>query len=184
MAYLFTGTELINPVNVLEKAGIRADMTVADFGCGTLGHYVFPAAAMVGLRGKVFAVDILKSVLDGVEGRRKLEGEQNVVPVWGDIETVGGVPLPDVSVDIGLLINNLFMSKAKEAMVKECARMVKRGGTMVIIDWKPVGASFGPPGETRVAPEEAKRLAMAAGLQVVSDFEPGKYHYGFVCRKT
>ena len=183
MAYLFTGTELINPVNVLEKAGIRADMTVADFGCGTLGHYVFPAAAMVGQRGKVYAVDILKSVLDGIEGRRKLEAEQNVVEVWGDIESPHGVPLPDDSLDIGLLINNLFMSKSKEAMVRECTRMVKHGGTMIIIDWKPSGAAFGPPGESRVAPETAKQLAAAAGLQVVSDFEPGKYHYGFVCRK-
>lgn len=183
MAYLFTGTELINPIKVLETAGIRADMTVADFGCGTLGHYVFPAAEMVGLHGKVYAVDILKSVLSGIEGRRKLEGAQNVEMIWGDIERVGGVALPDGSVDIGLLINNLFLSTQKEAMFRECSRMVKHGGTMVVVDWKPIGASFGPPSGSRVSSEDAKRLAVAAGLVLDKDFEPGKYHWGFLCRK-
>jgi len=183
MAYLFTGTELINPIKVLEVAGIRPDMQVADFGCGTLGHYVFPAAQMVGERGKVYAIDILKSVLSGVEGRRKLEGAQNVEMIWGDIERVGGVNLPDASLDLGMLINNLFLSSQKEAMVRECVRMVKHGGILILIDWKPIGASFGPPPQSRVSPEEGKRLALAAGLTIEKQFEPGKYHWGFICRK-
>ena len=73
MPYMPTGRELIDPFKVLEAAGIRADMTVADFGCGTLGHYVFPAAQMVGTHGKVYAIDILKSVLDGVNSKKKME---------------------------------------------------------------------------------------------------------------
>lgn len=183
MAHFATGNELINPVKVLEEAGIRQGMKVADFGCGTLGHYVFPAARMVGSQGRVYAVDILKSVLSGIEGRKRLEGGDNVEPVWGDLERDNGVRIPTGSLDIGMLINNLFLSKQHAQMVRECVRMVKSGGAFVLIDWKPSSVNFGPDVGTRVPPEAAKKLAEDAGLEFVKEFSPGEYHYGFIYRK-
>ncbi len=183
MPYIPTGKELIDPFRLLEDAGIRAGMAVADFGCGTLGHYVFPAARLVGPEGRVEAVDILKSVLNGIENRMKLDGATNVEAIWGDLERPGGVKLPNDSIDMGLLINNLFLSKQKAAMVRECVRMVKPGGIFVLVDWKPTGISFGPPPGSRVAPEDAKKLALDAGLAFVKDLSPGKYHYGFLFKK-
>lgn len=183
MTYIPTGKELIDPFKVLEAAGIRSAMKVADFGCGTLGHYVFPAAHLVGPDGKVFAVDILKSVLNGIESRIKMDGAANVEAVWGDIERQGGVDIPDNSIDIGMVINNLFMSRQRDALMKECARMVKPGGKFVVIDWKPAGVNFGPDSATRVSPEEAKALIGSAGLTIEKEIEPGQYHYGFVCVK-
>lgn len=183
MTYIPTGKELIDPFKVLEAAGIRSGMKVADFGCGTLGHYVFPAAHLVGPEGRVYAVDILKSVLNGIESRAKMESISNVDSVWGDIERVNGVKIPDNSLDIGMLINNLFMSKQKDAMMKECVRTVKPGGRFVVIDWRPAGVNFGPDSAVRVTPEEAKALATGAGLQIEKDIDPGQYHYGFICVK-
>lgn len=183
MAYLPTGKELIDPFKVLEEAGIRADMKIADFGCGTLGHYVFAASKMVGNGGKVYAIDILKSVLNGVESMIKLERIANVETIWGDLERVGGVKLADGILDIGLLINNLYLSKQQAEMVKECVRMVKPGGTFVIVDWKPTGAQFGPDPKARVNAEAAMRLGLDAGLTLVKEFQPGPYHYGFIFRK-
>ncbi|MEY4722981.1 MAG: hypothetical protein RLZZ324_494 [Candidatus Parcubacteria bacterium] len=181
--YLPTGKELIDPFKILEDADIRAGYSVADFGCGTLGHYVFPAARLVGKEGKVYAIDILKSVLSGIESRMKIEGAQNVITLWGDLERVGGVKLPSESLDMGLLINNLFLSKQQGEMVRECVRMVKHGGVFVMADWKPSGATFGPPPATRVSMEVGKALATAAGLTIVKDIVPGPYHWGFVCVK-
>ncbi|MFH2062702.1 MAG: methyltransferase domain-containing protein [bacterium] len=180
MVYIPTGRELIDPFRVLEESGIRSGMTVADFGCGTLGHYVFPAAQLVGPEGRVLAVDILKSVLEGIESRRKIEGATNVETVWGDIERENGVRIGDGSVDLGLLINNLFMSRQREAMVRECVRSLRPGGRLVVIDWKPAGVNFGPASEQRVMPAEARRLVEASGLQFEREFSPGKYHYGLI----
>ncbi len=182
--YIPTGKELIDPFKALEEAGIRTGMTVADFGCGTLGHYVFPAGQLVGPEGKVYAVDILKSVLAGIESRRKLEGALNVQTVWGDLERMNGITLSDESVDLGLLINNLFLSVQKELMVKECVRMIRRGGKMVFIDWKTTGGGFGPDAARRISIQDAKKLALGAGLRINNDFTPGPYHYGFVCTKV
>ena len=125
MAFISTGSELVNPVKLLEDAGITNGMRVADFGCGTLGHYVFPAARLVGDEGVVYAVDILKSVLAGVNSRLKLEGLSNVETIWGDLERDNGVKIESGSLDMGLLINNLFLSKMQEEMMRECVRMVK-----------------------------------------------------------
>jgi len=184
MAYIPTGKELIDPFALLEDAGIAKNMKIADFGCGTLGHYVFPAARLVGDGGRVYAVDILKSVLAGVESRMKLEGLTNVETVWGDLERDNGVKIGDGALDMGLLINNLFLSRQKENMVRECVRMVRKGGSFVIADWKATGAAgFGPEASTRVSKDDAKRLAAGAGLVVEKDLDPGRYHYGFVCRK-
>lgn len=183
MPYFPTGKVLIDPYKLLEAAGIRAGMTVADFGCGTLGHYVFPASQMVGPTGKVYAVDILKSVLGSIEGRVKMESASNVVTVWGDLERVGGINLPDGVVDIGLLVNNLFLTNKAQEMTNECARMVRSGGTLIIADWKTTGA-LGPDPKTRVAADVARMLGTNAGLRFVSEFSPGPYHYGFVYTKT
>jgi len=182
MPYFPTGKELIDPFKLLEVAGIRAGMKVADFGCGTLGHYVFPASQLVGPTGKVYAVDILKSVLGSIEGRMKMEGAHNVETVWGDLERVGGVRIPDGSVDIGLLVNNLFLTNKAQEMTNECVRMVRSGGSFIIADWKPTGA-LGPDPKTRVAADVAKALGINAGLRYVSEFVPGPYHYGFLYTK-
>jgi ubiquinone/menaquinone biosynthesis C-methylase UbiE len=183
MAYLPTGKELIDPYKLLEASGIRADMQVADFGCGTLGHYVFPAAKLVGPNGKVFAVDILKSVLAGVESRQKMESASNIVTVWGDLERVHGVNIADASLDLGLLINNLFMSKQQPAMVKECVRCLKPGGLFVIVDWRPVATAIGPDVSVRVSPAVARQLAEGAGLVYERDLDPGQLHYGMLFKK-
>ncbi len=174
-----TGRELIDPFKVLEEAEVEAGLTIADFGCGTLGHYVFPAAELVGSDGRVFAVDILKSVLSGIESRRKVESATNVETVWSDIERSNGIRIESETVDIGLL-----MSKQKEVMLRECMRTLKPSGRLVLIDWLSTGIKFfGPATDQLVVPEEARRLAEVAGLRVEKEFSPGRFHYGLICRK-
>jgi len=184
MPYIPTGRELIDPFKFLEESGIRTGQKVADFGCGTLGHYVFPAAKLVGPEGEVYAVDILKSVLDGIESRRKMEGATNVTPLWGDIERPKGVRLEDGSMDLVILANNLFMSKNKPAIFQEIARVLKSSGKLAIAEWKSTGASLGPDPEALVPRETARQLAEAAGFQTEKSFDPGKYHYGLILAKS
>ncbi|MBI4458400.1 methyltransferase domain-containing protein [Candidatus Uhrbacteria bacterium] len=174
-----SASELLNPVNLLQEAGIRAGMSVADFGCGTLGHFVFAAAKLVGPEGKVYAVDILKSVLAGVESRMKLEGVTNISTIWGDIERLNGVKLADGALDIALLVNNMFLAKDKGMLVKETARTVKSGGRLVLVDWKPAGA-VGPDPASRVEAEVSKKFGLDAGLTLEKEFVPGPYHYGYI----
>ena len=104
MDYLPTGRALIDPFNALEKAGIREEMRVADFGVGTVGHFLFPAAQLVGPKGHVYGVDVLQSVLQANQSRIKLAGADNVELVWGDFERLGGSRLPDTSMDMVVMV--------------------------------------------------------------------------------
>lgn len=174
---------ILDPKPVLEAGGLQPGMSAADFGCGTLGHFVFAASRIVGDGGKVYAVDIMKSCLAAVESRMKLENVGNVVTIWADIERYGATKIPDNALDVGLVVNNIFLAKDRLGLMKECSRMVKKGGRVVVVEWKPGVKGLGPEDSRRVPPEEALRLAAQAGLTLERQFEPGPYHYGFVCLK-
>lgn len=179
MPYIPSGSELLNPKQILEHAGIREGMRVADLGCGTIGHFVFPAAHLVGPSGIVYAVDILKSALSGVEGRRKIESVTNVETVWADIEVPNGVKIASASLDLVMLVNNL----PKEAMVREAVRLIKPGGKLLVVDWKPAGAPFGPPSKDRVTPGDIAALGQRLGLKPLDSFDAGQYHFGVLFQK-
>lgn len=183
MPYLSTGRELIDPFKLLETAGVAAGMKVVDCGCGTLGHYVFPAAQMVGAEGRVYAVDILRSVLNDIESRIKIEGLTNIETVWGDLERPGGVRLPDASMDVVLIINNLSLSRQRPALGRECVRLAKPGGRVVVVDWRLDAPAIGTLAASRIAPEEARKFAESLGLILLKPFTPGKFHYGFLFMK-
>ncbi len=174
--YIPSGTELLNPMEILKRVGVSEEMKVADMGCGTSGHFVFPAARMVGAGGKVYAVDLLKSALNGVESRRKMEAVVNVEGVWSDIEVYGGTKIPDKSLDVVLLVNN----QPNEAMLKESARLVKDGGKLAIVDWEKVAAPFGPPTKDRLDKEATKQQVVALGFKSAEEFKAGPYHFGFI----
>ena len=178
-----TGTQLINPVKVLEAGRIREGQTVADLGCGALGHLVFPAARMVGTGGTVYAVDIMKSVLQSIESRKQIEETPQVKAVWGDIERRRGVKIADETVDLVLVVNNLFLAKERVEVGREAMRMLKSSGALVAVDWKITNTPIGPAAGERVEKEQAKLAMQTAGLRFVSEFEPGPYHYGLVFEK-
>lgn len=177
MPYIPSGSEVLNPRELVARMGVREGMTVADLGCGTQGHFVFPASHAVGPKGKVYAVDILKSALAGVESREKLENVDNVTTVWSDLEVYGATKVPEL--DLAMLVNNL----PKEAMLKEAARCVKRGGRLVVIDWEATAAPLGPPSKDRVNKEAVKNILAALRFRLVEEFKAGKYHFGLILVK-
>lgn len=181
---LRSGTEMINPFKALERVGIRERMRVADLGCGALGHFVFPAAQLVGPKGVVYAVDIQRDVLDIVGRRAKEERLLNILPVWSDIDVYRATRIPDGELDLTLLVNNLFLSQNRAVLVKEMARLTKKGGKAVIVEWKTIATPIGPPVEQRVAKEEAVQLMDIPEFSFLEEFEAGNSHYGLIFQRT
>lgn len=177
------GNKLIDPIAVLQKVGLKEKMQVADLGCGAVGHYVFPAAKMVGKEGKVYAVDILKGVLENIEKRAQLEHLENIVTVWSDLERYGAAKIESGSLDAAMLMNTLFQTKDRAMVLKEAARLLKVGGKLMVVDWLLTGAPFGPPAEGRVDPFWVESGADKLGLHLQTRFSPGTYHYGLIFEK-
>ena len=177
------GKKLIDSSAVFERLEIKEGYNVADFGCGGSGHFTFPLAELVGNSGKVYAVDILKSVLAGVESEAKRRGIDNVQTVWSDLERYEAAKIEKESLDMGFVVNVLYQSKNHPAIIKECCRLLAPGGRLVIIDWKQTAAPFGPPVESRTDKGAITELCEVNGFSLVEEFKAGKYHFALVFEK-
>lgn len=179
-----SGTELVNPFKLLERVGIREGYKVADLGCGSLGHFVFPAAQLVGPQGAVYAVDIQRSVLEHIE-RRSREGQFfNVHPVWSDIDVYRATRIDEHSLDLTLLINNFYLSSNRQQMLREMARLTRPGGRIVVVEWKPIASPLGPSVDQRIDQEQLKREMRSPLVEYHDAFEAGPYHYGLIFLRT
>lgn len=181
---LRSGTELINPFKLLERVGIRAGASVADLGCGALGHFVFPASQLVGTDGMVYAVDIQRSVLEQIQKSVADEHIANVKPVWSDIDVYGATRIPSGSLDLTLVINNLYLSQNRPQLAREVARLTRPGGRVVVVEWKIIATPLGPPRSQRLPEEDAKKIFEGPLFSFHEAFDAGEYHYTLVYERT
>lgn len=177
------GTSVLDAQSIVSKLEIHEGWTVADLGCGGSGLFVAPLARSVGKNGRVYALDIQKSVLQVVESNMKFQHIENVVTVWSNLEKVGKADISDNSCDYAMLINVLFQNTDHESILKESARVLKQGARLAVLDWKMVATPFGPPLTHRVSQDTVMTLASTSGLQFVSGFDAGPYHYAVVFSK-
>ena len=183
MALVSGGTHLLNANTILQKLGLSVGMKLADLGCGSAGHFVLPAARIVGQSGKVYAIDILQTVLQSVESKSRLENLTNVQYIWADLEVLGSTNIPDNSVDITILKNVLFQSQKHETIIAEGTRMLKPGGRLLVVDWKSPGSPLGPPLNIRVKPEDVRAIAAGLGLREMAEMDAGQFHFGLIFEK-
>ena len=181
---LHSGTELINPFKLLERVGIRKGWHVADLGCGSTGHFVLPAAQLVGADGAVYAVDIRRDTLDHVERLAKREQFFNIKIVWSDIDVYGATRIPAGELDLCLLVNNLFLSTNRTALIREMARLTKPGGRVVVVEWKATNTPIGPSVDHRFTPEQSKAICQSPYLEFLDELEVGHSHYGLLYERT
>ncbi|MCK5416015.1 methyltransferase domain-containing protein [Candidatus Parcubacteria bacterium] len=180
MNHITGGRALLDVDLILDKAQIETNMKVADLGCGSLGRYVFPAAEIVGSKGRVYAVDILKTALETVSRRARVENTRNVRTIWSDIEIFGATKIETCSLDIVFLINTLYQSHKRPEIIRESTRMIKNQGKIIIVEWKNIASPLGPPSEFRVKKDNLIKGSKKLGLKFEEEFFAGKYHYGLV----
>ncbi|MFC1678377.1 class I SAM-dependent methyltransferase [Patescibacteria group bacterium] len=165
---------------ILEKANISEEMKVADLGCGNLGYFSFPSAIMVGEKGAIYAVDILKNVLETIERRAKQENITNIKTIWADLEVYRATKIEANSIDVAFLINTLYQSHKRVEIIREAIRILKKEGKLIVIEYKSIALPFGPPPEERVRIEALKEGAKRLGLKIDDEFSAGPYHFGLV----
>ena len=180
MPILTGGNALIDTALILSKANVAEKMKVADLGCGTSGHFVFSTAKIIGKKGIVYAVDILKTVLETIAKRARIENYDNVKTVWSNLEIFGATKIESASIDVSLLINTLYQSHKRAEIMREAARLTKNGGKLVIVEWKNIAIPFGPLIEDRVDKNLMIITANKLGMRLEEEFEAGQYHYGLI----
>jgi len=177
------GNRLLDPYSIFEQVGLGTGVKMADLGCGAAGHFVIPAAKIVGKEGIVYAVDLLKSVLEAVKSRARLEGVGNIETVWSNLEIYGATDIKEGSLDLVFLANTLFQISKKEEVFREAVRLAKKGGKIAVIEWGLSASPLGPPLDRRLNKDVVRELARVNGLTEVKEFKAGPYHYGLVFSK-
>jgi len=169
----------LKPEEVLKGLDLREDMIAADFGSGS-GGWAIPLAKIL-KEGKVYAIDILEEPLSALKGRANLLNISNIELIRSDLESKNSSLLKDDFLDLVLITNLLFQVADKKRILEEGKRVLKKGGKILVVDWKPK-ATLGPK-EGRISEREVKKLAKEVGFKLEKEISAGDYHYGLLFKK-
>jgi len=167
---------------IIEELDIKEGMEIADFGCGA-GYFTISMAKAVGQRGKVYSLDVLKTALESVHSKAKVEGLLNIESIWSNLEVANGSKLENESMDLVLSANILFQSTQKAGIIKEAKRVLKSKGKMVIIEWRE-NQLMGPSENLIISKNLAQDLVEKEGLKLEKEFPAGDNHWGIIFIKS
>lgn len=130
MAFWFKIRDFFSrPMSVLNEVGVRPGSQALDFGCGP-GSYIPPLAKLVGVSGKVYALDFHPLAIKTVRNLAKRKRLANVESIRSDCDT----GLPDGSIDVALLYDTLHDLTDPDAVLAELSRALKPGGILSVTD--------------------------------------------------
>jgi ubiquinone/menaquinone biosynthesis C-methylase UbiE len=142
---------------VMELAGVKAGMSVADVGAGE-GYYTVRLARVVGPKGRVLAEDILPDVRDALSDRVQRERLDNVAVKLG---TPDNPMLPSASFDRVFLVHMYHEVTSPYAFLWHMRDGVKPDGLVIVVDADRPVKQHGMP------PEQLKCEFAAVGLDPV-----------------
>lgn len=151
--------------------GLTID-TLVDIGVG-IGFFAIPfARKMTG--GKVHGCDLNPEMLKYLEAAIEKEGVANIEPVQcGEVE----IPLEDAIADVVIMVNLHHELDFRDRSLAECRRLLRAGGKVAVIDWKPIQTEHGPPLEMRIPPEQVVEEMTAAGFGSTAEHDIMPNHY-------
>ena len=127
-----TREEEEQPAKLLKALKIEPGMAVADIGAGS-GYHVFRMAPLVGEKGKVYAVDIQKEMLDIIKAKMKKAIVMNVETVLGK---EADPKLPDDSIDMILMVDVYHEFALPYEMTEKMVKALKPGGRLVFVEFR------------------------------------------------
>ncbi len=183
MKPLGVSTSLVSFDTIIQKADLKQGQLVADLGCGNSLFFLCALSTLVGSDGKVFGVDILPDIINGLERDIAHHSVKGVEISLGDINRHYGVSIVDNALDRAFLINTLHQSADTVSMLQESARLLKNNSFLIVIDWEPKPSPLGPHIDRRISLESITNSAEVAGLKFLESFKAGDYHYGAIFQK-
>lgn len=115
---------------VMDLAGVKAGMSVADVGAGE-GYYTVRLSPVVGKKGRVLAEDILPEVRDSLSDRVQRERLDNVAVKLG---TPDDPMLPSQSFDRVFLVHMYHEVQSPYAFLWHMREGVKPDGQVIVVE--------------------------------------------------
>jgi len=154
-------------------------MVFVDMGCGD-GYFTFPAARIVGPRGRVNAVDIDPDAIGRLRGQAMRENLTNVVAAAKPAEET---VICEGCADMVFFGINLHDFADPVQVIRNAKTMLRPEGRLIDLDWKDEPMEIGPPPEKRFSPEKARNMIGKEGFRIISLEDCGPYHYLIIAEK-
>ena len=168
-----------SPEQILALASLKAGMVFADVGSGD-GFFSLLAAEVVGLAGKVYALDADPEAIS----RLKREAhKRNLTNIHATVGKAESVVFGQNCVDVVLFSMVLHDFDDPAKVLQNAKLMLKPSAVLVDLDWKKNQMPFGPPMQIRFSEEKASELLKTAGFQVMVIKDAGPHHYVVLAKK-
>jgi ubiquinone/menaquinone biosynthesis C-methylase UbiE/intracellular sulfur oxidation DsrE/DsrF family protein len=117
---------------IVAACEIQPGQTVADMGAGT-GLFTRMFAEIVGMDGRVIAVDIAQKFLDHIQKTTREAGQRNVATVLCKADST---ELPPGSVDIAFICDTYHHFEFPQKTMASLHRALKPGGRVILVDFR------------------------------------------------
>ena len=120
------------PDRALDLIGIATDSTIADVGAGN-GYITWRLAQRAGPKGKVYAVDIQREMLDMLRKNMRDRKIVNVEPILGAFDDP---KLPAGAIDLIILVDVYHEFSEPQKMVRKMRESLKPDGRLVLLEYR------------------------------------------------
>jgi len=175
--YGMSSDDFLDAENIISMIHLEEGQTVLDVGCGE-GRFSLAASSIVGDRGQVVAIDKHKASINILRRIIAQENIGNVVAFAGD--ATKRIPINNNAVDACLMVNVLHgfvLNEEVGDVMDEILRVLKRHGSLVIVDFKKIETSVGPALSERLSPSEVEDGLIGYGFVADAFHDVGPYNY-------
>lgn len=164
------------PSEVIRSMGLRKDSRIADIGSAT-GYFPVRFAKAVP-KGKVYGIDIEEGMVDYLNDRARKEGLSNLKSILGKPDDPN-LPEP---VDFVYICNTYHHIEDRIDYFKRLRKDFRRGGQLVIVDFRKGKLPVGPPDEMKLSAGQVISELGGAGYSLIRRPEVLPYQYILIFR--
>lgn len=125
---------IIQPTKIIPLLGIGHGMTILDIG-SSIGFWSKQIAEIVGMQGKVIAVDNHTEIIQRLNHDIAEFGLTNIHAITGDIHKLSEFPVKKDSCDRVLIIRMVsIIEESLEQKILELTEFTREAGKVIIID--------------------------------------------------
>jgi ubiquinone/menaquinone biosynthesis C-methylase UbiE len=172
--------EAVQPLALLQRAGVQTGETILDWGCGA-GFFAVPAARLVGETGRVLAVDVQPEMVAETHKATEEAGLANI-----KVMTAQEYELPAGLADFDWVMLAYVLHEVHEPrrLIELAKKALRPDGRLLIVEWPQEVGPHGPPAAERLSPADLAAWYEPLGFIGQAFWEASPEYYALVLHRA